>query len=144
MVSVLKGKIHVVGGYFFERPELKSNVSKEHWVLDADKWRPLADAPMATGWKFDGMEAVGDKLYLIHKDLGKDHLSGVFMYTASSNSWSHASKLPAGFPDGDYATAAVGKDIYAFGGISIKNRSKSHTTVFRYSTESKEWNSSQK
>ncbi len=129
LTAVLGDRLHVVGHYFG---------GKSHWVFDGKTWESRADAPVACGWKSDGLEAVRDGLLLFKPAAptpgeNAERPDEIFHYDAKKDRWRSLGSLPKGYPVIFGATARLNDQVYVLGGHPDP------TAVFRYDVTSRAW-----
>ena len=117
----VEGKLYVIGGRVGScfSGGWSSNVSmNEAYDIAADTW--ITRAPMPTARSGLGAAVVDGKIHVLGGEGWIDDFGGVFraheVYDPKTNTWAKVARMPT--PRHGFATAVVGRKIYAVSGVN--------------------------
>ena len=97
------------------------NLNKDIYRLRGDVWSKIGESP--TGFIYAAFATVGSKVYVFGGSTSPADVTKAtnetWVYEAKNNKWEKLSPIP-GAPRQIFSVAAVGKNIYLFGGVTQK------------------------
>ncbi|MEZ5344950.1 MAG: kelch repeat-containing protein [Pyrinomonadaceae bacterium] len=118
------------------------SLNKDVYRLRSDKWEKIGESP--SGFIYAAYAAISKKIYVFGGSVSPSDVTKamdtVWIYDTGSNKWKQSKPFP-GAPRQIFSAAAIGDQIYFFGGITQKPGEKYHNLddAFRFDTKTESW-----
>lgn len=129
--------LYVLGG-----TDADGNLNTDIYRLRGGDWSRIGESP--DGFIFSAFCVSGSKIYIFGGSTSASDVTKATgdgrIYDVKSNKWSKAEPIP-GAPRQIFSAAAVGKNIYVFGGVTQKPGEKFYNLddAFRFDTGTRKW-----
>ena len=139
-VTASVGKdLYLLGGVDGE-----GNVNKDIYRWRGDSWSKIGESP--TGFIYAAYSTIGSKVYVFGGSKSPTDVTKAtnetWVYESKNNKWEQLNAIP-GEPRQIFSAAAVGKNIYLFGGVTQKVGEKFYNLgdAYRFETATGKWTS---
>lgn len=133
--------------YLFGGADGDGNLNKDVYRLRNGNWSKIGESP--NGFVYPAYSVVGSKVYIFGGSGSPSDVTKVtnetLVYDSKTNQWNKLDAFP-GAPRQIFSAAAVGKNIYVFGGVTQKVGEKFYNLddAFRLDTKTNKWSAIKK
>jgi N-acetylneuraminic acid mutarotase len=114
ITAVIGKDLYLLGG-----ADSEGNLNRDIYRLRAGQWRTVGKSP--AGFVFPAFAVIGSKIYVFGGSASATDVTkatnDTWVYNAETHRWSRLEAIP-GPPRQIFSSAAIGKTIYVFGGVT--------------------------
>ena len=129
--------------FLFGGADANGNLNTNVFRLRDEEWSKIGESPI--GFVYPAYAKVGSKVYIFGGSTSASDVTkatnNVLVYDAKANKWGKLNAIP-GEPRQIFSAAAIGENIYIFGGVTQKPGGKIYNldNAFRLNTKTGIWN----
>jgi N-acetylneuraminic acid mutarotase len=133
--------------YLFGGVDGDGNLNKDIYRLRRGNWSKIGESP--NGFVYPAYVSIGSKVYIFGGSASAGDVTKAtnetLVYDSKTNQWNRLAGIP-GAPRQTFSAAAIGKNIYVFGGVTQKTGEKFYNLAdaFRFDTRTGKWSTSKK